>query len=72
MHGNADTALRRVLEDGEKLKADRKAWQREAAKSFADRQARSVSRARSKSIGARAASHAREHSTFEAIAEVNP
>ncbi|KAI0753998.1 hypothetical protein C8Q80DRAFT_1136045 [Daedaleopsis nitida] len=63
-------SLAKVLKDGEKLKADRKAWQQEAAKSFADRQARSFSRARSKSIGARAASHAREPSTFEAIAEV--
>ncbi|KAI0715896.1 hypothetical protein C8T65DRAFT_642804 [Cerioporus squamosus] len=48
----------------------RQAWQREAAKSFADSRARSVSRARSKSIGARARSHAREPSAFEALAEV--
>ncbi|RPD60406.1 hypothetical protein L226DRAFT_615868 [Lentinus tigrinus ALCF2SS1-7] len=63
-------SLAKVLEDGKKLEADRQAWQRQAAKSFADSRARSVSRARSKSIGARARSHAREPSAFEAIAEV--
>ncbi|KAI0715891.1 hypothetical protein C8T65DRAFT_642778 [Cerioporus squamosus] len=63
-------SLAKVLEDGKRLEADRQAWQREAAKSFADSRARSVSRARSKSIGARARSHAREPSAFEALAEV--
>ncbi|CDO71406.1 hypothetical protein BN946_scf184908.g164 [Trametes cinnabarina] len=63
-------SLAKVLEGGKRLEADRQAWQREAAKSFADSRVRSVSRARSKSIGARARLHAREPSTFEALAEV--
>lgn len=61
---------RRVLEDGRKLQEDRKAWQLEATKSFANKRARTVSRARSKSMGARGAAHAREPSAFDAIAEV--
>ncbi|TFK80902.1 hypothetical protein K466DRAFT_503075 [Polyporus arcularius HHB13444] len=63
-------SLAKVLEDGKRLEADRQAWQRQAAKSFADSRARTVSRARSKSIGARVRSHAREPSAFEALAEV--
>ncbi|OSD04996.1 hypothetical protein PYCCODRAFT_1406322 [Trametes coccinea BRFM310] len=63
-------SLSKVLEDGRQLEEERKTWQRQAAKSSMDRRARSMSRARSKSLGSRAPAHAREHqSAFEVLAE---
>ncbi|KAH9848795.1 hypothetical protein C2E23DRAFT_785522 [Lenzites betulinus] len=64
-------SLSKVLEDGRQLAEERKAWQREAAKSFGHNRARSVSRARTKSLGARTpgAGHAREPSAFDVLAE---
>ncbi|KAI0823498.1 hypothetical protein BC628DRAFT_511022 [Trametes gibbosa] len=64
-------SLSKVLEDGRQLAEERKAWQREAAKSFGHKRARSVSRARAKSLGSRtpSASHVREPSALDVLAE---
>ena len=58
----------RVLEDGRRLEEDRKAWQQHAAKSL-DKRAGSLSRARSKSIGARSAPHVKNPSAFDSLTE---
>ncbi|KAI1789269.1 hypothetical protein LXA43DRAFT_923810 [Ganoderma leucocontextum] len=61
-------SLAKVLEDGRKLHQDRKAWQQQAAKAL-DRRAGTFSRARSKSLGNRAASLARNPRTLETLTE---
>lgn len=61
--------LHRVLEDGRQLAEERKTWQREAAKSFGHKRARTVSRARAKSLNTRAPTHGREPSAFDVLAE---
>ncbi|KAI8974784.1 hypothetical protein BD414DRAFT_423838 [Trametes punicea] len=62
-------SLSKVLEDGRQLEEERKTWQRQAAKSSMDRRARSLSRARAKSLGSRTPTHGRESSAFDALAE---
>ncbi|TBU27978.1 hypothetical protein BD311DRAFT_739615 [Dichomitus squalens] len=61
-------SLSKVLEEGRQLEEDRKAWQLKAAKSL-DRRAGTISRARSKSIGSRAAPHAKHPSAFVSLTE---
>ena len=63
---------RRVLADGKQLEADRKKWQAQADRSFLDKRAHTISRARSRSIGAtrsRPRSRSGERKAFEALAE---
>ncbi|KAI0765941.1 hypothetical protein BD413DRAFT_481709 [Trametes elegans] len=64
-------SLSKVLEDGRMLEEERKIWQRQASSSFGAKRARSVSRARAKSAGARTPSHghSREGSALDALAE---
>ncbi|KAI0367408.1 hypothetical protein BV20DRAFT_950322 [Pilatotrama ljubarskyi] len=64
-------SLTKVLEDGRQLEEERKRWQKQATKSFGDKAARSVSRARAKSLGSRTRTptHGREPSAFDVLAE---
>ncbi|GJE85336.1 hypothetical protein PsYK624_014150 [Phanerochaete sordida] len=67
-------SLAKVLEEGRQLEEERKVWQASAGKSYLDRRANNVSRARSKSIGAprnrpRPRSRSGERKAFEALAE---
>ncbi|KAI0641468.1 hypothetical protein C8Q79DRAFT_919456 [Trametes meyenii] len=62
-------SLSKVLEDGRRLEEERKTWQRQAAKSFGANRARSMSRARSKSVGSRIPTHGREPSALDVLAE---
>lgn len=63
-------SFHRVLEEGRQLEADRKAWQSQATHSFQNKRARSVSRARAKTLSA--AAHAQppaRESAFGVLAE---
>ncbi|KAI0084078.1 hypothetical protein BDY19DRAFT_1060601 [Irpex rosettiformis] len=71
-------SLTEVVKQGQQLENDRKAWRLQANRSFLDKRAGSISRSRSKSIGAgtkgrlrpRARSRSGERTTaFEALAE---
>ncbi|KAI0628711.1 hypothetical protein C8Q77DRAFT_1162101 [Trametes polyzona] len=62
-------SLSKVLEDGRQLEQERKAWQQAAAKSLGHKRARSVSRARAKSLGSRTPTHARAPSALDVLAE---
>ncbi|KAH9923447.1 uncharacterized protein BXZ73DRAFT_91452 [Epithele typhae] len=62
-------SLAKVLEDGRQLEADRAAWQKQASKSFGGNRARSVSRARSKSVGGRSRARPLEPSALDTFAE---
>ena len=64
-----------MLEEGEQLEKERRVWQAQAGRSFLDKRANNVSRARSRSIGGAARPRVRprsrsgERKAFEALAE---
>lgn len=70
----ACSSICRVLEEGKQLEEERKAWKSAASQSFQNKRARSISRVRSKSVGAQQAKArglrpAADATAFEFLAE---